>query len=107
MLPPSQLDGVQPVTLTLQQFRTAVREFDGRVLTTQARSQPFRFRILPDALEFTPESTGEPRPERWNQVAGVLDRFNQTGSLRPGNYQDVTRNASYLLALLARIVEDQ
>lgn len=34
---------------------------------------------------------------RWS---GFLERYNQTGSLRQADYKDVTRNGSYLVALV-------
>ena len=49
---------------------------------------------------FTPESSG------WGQSDGrkahqrFVERYNETGSLRPRDYSDVTRNASYLIGLL-------
>lgn len=50
---------------------------------------------------FTPASSG------WGQTDGrkaherFVDRYNEIGTARPGDYGDVTRNASYLLGLLA------
>jgi hypothetical protein len=49
---------------------------------------------------FTPASSG------WGQTDGrkaherFVERYNEIGSPRPGDYGDVTRNASYLLCLL-------
>ncbi len=91
--------------VSLQQFRAAARSLDGHSLVTQARQQAFRLRVETWGLEFTPESSGEPRREAWKQVAGVLDRFNESGAWLPGRYQDITRNASYLLAVLRGVSE--
>jgi hypothetical protein len=49
---------------------------------------------------FTPASSG------WGQTEGrkgherFVERYSQTGSLRPRDYADVSRNASYLIGLL-------
>ncbi len=49
---------------------------------------------------FTPASSG------WGQTDGrraherFVERYNEIGSSRPGDYGDVTRNASYILGLL-------
>jgi hypothetical protein len=52
-------------------------------------------------LFFTPASSG------WGQTDGrkaherFVERYNEIGSMRPRDYADATRNASYLLGLLA------
>ena len=49
---------------------------------------------------FTPASSG------WGQSDGrkagerFVERYNQIGSLRPSDYADVSRNASYFIGLL-------
>lgn len=51
-------------------------------------------------LFFTPASSG------WGQTDGrksherFVERYNETGSMRPRDYAGVTRNASYLIGLL-------
>jgi hypothetical protein len=90
--------------LSLSQFRVAANGLDGKVLATHAQGKQFRFRILPTGLEYTPSATDRPRRQDWKHVAAVLDRFNKTGSFEPGQYQDVTYNASYVLAVLRAVV---
>ncbi len=49
---------------------------------------------------FTPVSTGLGRSDGRKAAERFLERFNLTGSLRPGDYSDLTRNASYLIGLI-------
>ena len=49
---------------------------------------------------FTPASSGIGQSDGRKAAERFLTRFNRTGSLRPGDYSDVTRNASYLIGLL-------
>ena len=53
-----------------------------------------------DSLVFTPTSTGRGQSDGRKAAERFLARFNETGSLRPGDYGDVTRNASYLIGLI-------
>ncbi len=82
------------------------KSLEGRDLHTQARKKAFRVCVVGDRLEFTPESTGKPRPlsRTINQGQQVLDRYNLTRSLKPGDYQDITYNSSYLLTLIGLMV---
>lgn len=53
-----------------------------------------------DAPVFIPISTGLGRSDGRKAAEKFLDRFNLTGSLRPSEYGDLTRNASYLIGLI-------
>ena len=49
---------------------------------------------------FTPASSGYGQSDGRKAAEKFLARYNETGSLRPGDYADVTRNASYFVGLL-------
>lgn len=49
---------------------------------------------------FVPASTGRGRSDGRRAVERFLERYRETGSLRPADYGDVTRNASYLIGLI-------
>ena len=49
---------------------------------------------------FTPASSGYGQSDGRKAAEKFLARYNETGSLRPGDYADVTRNASYFIGLL-------
>lgn len=51
-------------------------------------------------LFFTPESSGWGQSDGRKAIERFLERYNETGSLRPGDYGGVSRNASYLVGLL-------
>jgi hypothetical protein len=60
----------------------------------------FTVGVYLDSLVFTPTSTGVGQSDGRKAAERFLDRYNASGSLRPGDYSDVTRNASYLVGLL-------
>jgi hypothetical protein len=51
---------------------------------------------------FTPASSGYTQTDGRKAAERFLERYNAIGSLRPGDYVDVTRNASYYVGLLRR-----
>jgi hypothetical protein len=84
----------------LQTFRRAVRSVDGKRLVTTVQKRAFRVHVRESGLSFTPESYRLPRLESWTRVDAFLRRHCATQSQYPKDYLDVTRNSSYLLALL-------
>ena len=50
---------------------------------------------------FTPASSGYGQSDGRKAAERFLERYNEIGSLRPGDYADVTRNASYYMASCA------
>jgi hypothetical protein len=60
----------------------------------------FTVSIYLDSLVFAPVSSGLGRSDGRKAAERFLERYNDTGSLRPGDYGDITRNASYLVGLL-------
>ena len=45
-------------------------------------------------------STGNTRTHTRRRIEMVLDRYGKTKSLKPGDYQDISANASYILPLI-------
>lgn len=91
--------------ISLEQFRRAIQQLDGQRIETQHRRQGFVVRIFEEGPEYIPESSGEPRPDTWNSIQRVLERFNATGSVSPKDYHDLTYHSSYILAILNRLVD--
>src|SRR5262249_51191190 len=89
---------MQPVTL--EQLRAFADELDGRTLVTRFRDRRFSLRVAPEGLEYTPEFSGMPRMQQWRWIERILARFNETQSLHPADYKDITVNASYILSIL-------
>jgi hypothetical protein len=63
----------------------------------------FTVRVFRDReLVFTPVSSGIGQSDGRKAQERFLARYLETRSLRPSDYADVSRNASYLIGLLVR-----
>ncbi|MFM9874127.1 MAG: hypothetical protein ACKVQS_11765 [Fimbriimonadaceae bacterium] len=62
--------------------------------------KPFKVGIYRDVPFFIPQSTRQGRSDGRKAAERFLERYNVTLSMKSADYQDVTRNASYFLALL-------
>jgi hypothetical protein len=82
-------------------FVRLARRFDGATLSTQTGKR-FRVEVESGVVYFTPDSTGLRRSTSPSATEEVLQRYRQSGSLRASDYSDITRNASYFVALLRR-----
>jgi hypothetical protein len=91
--------------ITVDSFRSGAAALAGELIETLHQRRQFTVRVLPNGkgLEYTPRSTGKPREQRWTYVERVLDRFNETGSLHPADYTELTQHSSYVLAIVKRI----
>jgi hypothetical protein len=72
---------------------------EGRTLET-VTGKKFRVGIYRDCPFFTPASSGYGQSDGRKAAERWLARYNESGSLRPGDYADVTRNASYFIGLV-------
>lgn len=75
------------------------RRFEGRTLET-VTGKRFRVSTYIDSVVFIPESSGLGQSDGRKAGERFLARYNETGSLRPSDYGDVTHNASYYIGLL-------
>jgi hypothetical protein len=87
------------LTVTYEELLALARRHVGRNLET-VTGKKFTVGIYRDGLFFTPASSGYGQSDGRKAAERFLARFNESGSLRPGDYADVTRNASYLIGLL-------
>ncbi len=87
--------------MTYEDLLALARRFEGKTLET-VPGKRFKVGIYLDCPFFTPASTG--RGQSDGRAAGerFVALYNEIGSLRPGDYARVTRNASYYVALLQR-----
>ena len=90
-----------PTAMTYDELLALVRRFEGRTLET-VTGKRFKVGVYRDCAFFTPESSGYGQSDGRAAAERFLDRYNDTGSLRPGDYASVTRNASYYVALLRK-----
>ncbi len=85
--------------LTYDQLLALARRFEGRTLET-VTGKKFTVGIYRDCPFFTPASSGYGQSDGRKAAERFVARYNEIGSLRPGDYAKVTRNASYYVALL-------
>jgi hypothetical protein len=86
----------------LLRFATGLQ---GERLETRVRRAGFSVQVFPAGLEITPESSGSPRLVDPARIQLVLDEYHRTRSMRKRDYQDITFDASYLLALIGKHAE--
>ena len=72
----------------------------GETLRTMVRKTQFRVEVVESFLEITPASSGGARRESKATISNLLARFDKTRSFQMSDYQDVSFNASYVLALV-------
>jgi hypothetical protein len=85
--------------LTYEGLLKLARAAEGRTLET-VTGKKFTVGIYRDGLFFTPASSGYGQADGRPPAERFIERYNETRSLRPGHYADLTRNASYLIGLL-------
>lgn len=85
--------------MTYHELVAVARRLESTTLET-VTGRRFTVGVYLDCPFFTPDSTGLGRSDGRKAAERVVERFNQTGSLRPADYGDVTRNASYFIRLL-------
>lgn len=85
--------------MTYDELLALARRFEGQTLET-VTGRKFTVGIYLDCPFFTPASSGYGQSDGRKAAERFLERFNEIGSLRPGDYSRVTRNSSYFVALL-------
>ena len=88
--------------MTYEELLALARRCRGRTLETVTGKQ-FTVGVYMDSLVFTPASSGFAQSDGRKAAERFLQRYNETASLRPGDYAAVTRNASYLVALVREV----
>jgi hypothetical protein len=84
------------------------KTLEGRDLYTQVQHRRFRVRVIGKKLEYTlenknPKEKSIPRIQGGKVAQKVLNLYNVTRSLRPGDYNKITVHASYLLTIVAML----
>ena len=85
--------------VTYDDLIALARRFEDQPLTT-VTGKEFTVAVYLDSLVFTPASSGLGQSDGRKAAERFLARFNETSSTRPGDYSDVSRNASYLIGLI-------
>ena len=79
----------------------------GRVVRTAGGRATFRVEATPAGLEYYPTSSGKRRFQEEAVVERILKHYAKTASMRPGDYREITWNASYTLGLVNRYLSDR
>ena len=85
--------------VTYEELLELARQRQGKTLET-VTGKSFTVGIYRDCPFFTPSSSGYGQSDGRRAAERFLVRYNKSGSLRPGDYADVTRNASYFIGML-------
>ena len=85
--------------MTYDELLKLARRLEGETLET-VTGKKFTVGVYLDCPFFTPQSSGRGQSDGRKAAERFVARFNEIGSLRPGDYSGVTRNASYYVALL-------
>lgn len=89
--------------MTYEELLDLARRLEGETLET-VTGRRFTVGVFNDCPFFTPESSGIGQSDGRRAAERFLERYNASASLRPGDYADVTRNASYFIGMLLREV---
>jgi hypothetical protein len=85
--------------MTYDELLEFARRRPGLTLKT-VTGRPFRVAVYLDSLVFVPESTTLGRSEGRKAHERFLARYLEIGSMRPGDYRGISRDASYLVPLV-------
>jgi hypothetical protein len=85
--------------MTYQRLFKIAESAEGVTLRT-VTGKAYTVTIYRDGWFFTPASSGRGQSDGRKAAERFIERYNETGSERPADYADVTRNASYLLGLI-------
>jgi hypothetical protein len=85
--------------MTYDELLALARRFEGQSLAT-VTGKKFRVGVYLDCPFFTPESSGYGQSDGRAAAERFVARYSEIGSLRPGDYAKVTRNASYFIGLI-------
>jgi hypothetical protein len=85
--------------VTYAELLELARRYDGQMLET-VTGKAFTVGTYMDCPVFTPLSSGLGQSDGRKAAERFAARFGEIGSLRPSDYGDITRNASYFIGLI-------
>lgn len=89
--------------ITADEVCAMARTLSGSTLQTLARKKAFTVKVHGDKIFYTPLSSNTPRSHERKIIEKLCDRFNKLQSFHPSDYGKITANASYTLALIAKL----
>ncbi|MBI2850078.1 MAG: hypothetical protein HYX80_03435 [Chloroflexi bacterium] len=94
------------MAVSVSSFMTFCKTLVGTTLPTAGGRANFELsKVTDETVYYTPLSTGKERGVKKRYLHPVLDRYARTGSLKPGDYQNITVNASYTVAIIKLYLE--
>jgi hypothetical protein len=90
--------------ITRQELTECAKSITGTTLETGARHNKFLFYVVDEGFHYIPESTMKPRIQENRYIDRVIERYNERGTLSPRDYNDLTVNTSYLLAVIQQYI---
>lgn len=87
------------------EFIDFVKGLSGKTVYTMTQKKSFEVTVRKGGLLITPLSSMKERWHSKNFIIKVHERFNDLGSLKVSDYNDITAMASYHLALLKIFIE--
>ncbi len=100
------IQAVARETVTYDDLLQLAKAAEGETLETLT-GKKFTVGVYLDCPFFTPASSGRGQSDGRRAAERFVELYNETGSLRPGSYARVTRNASYFIGLLLAAREPQ
>jgi hypothetical protein len=88
------------IKLTYQDFLKTVNANAGEVLITSGGKALFCVETDKHGVVFIPRSTNKPRSDRAENIERCIEIFNQSQSDKTADYQEKTRNGSYILSVI-------
>lgn len=85
--------------MTYDELVAMAHRLEGRRLET-VTGKGFTVGVAVGCPYFTPESSGYGQSDGRKAAERFIEHYNATGSLRPGDYSGVTRNASYFIGMI-------
>lgn len=89
---------MEPINFLL--FKDFAKTIGGTELLTKKRFKKFLFEVDSKGFYYLPYSTRKQRFQGFTHINRFLIRFNKIKSISPKDYQEISANASYLLAII-------
>jgi 5-methylcytosine-specific restriction endonuclease McrA len=90
--------------ISFQKFKEFVGTRDGKTFQTLRQRKPFVVQFTNNQISYIPKTTSKLRLHEDIYLSRIIDQFNRTNSFHPKDYVDITRNASYTLALINQYI---
>ena len=88
--------------MTVQALVKFASTLEGERLETGVQRAGFRVSVSGSGIAVTPESTGRTRAIPRSSIERFLEEYGRVRSTKAGDYQQVSFDASYLLAIIHR-----